>query len=289
MPAEANTRRVRIAFSLLVAWSILQCALVFAIYGFHLNASAAYILELVPCLPILILAALAARLRALKPDALPRAYLILVIGFAGLCMASGLLTVTVEVSFFQRSIDATGLTAALPFLVGVVPALALLMPRQIMVDSNLGEMLKPVNIKRNTPAVRLQYRLTALAVAYIVCNFASRIFLDSNTPPTGVLAYAIAITPVLPIFGLIWIYNRYMAEEQDEYERHLLNQSILWAFLGTLIVVCAMERFEDYSLVIHRHVNVFHHFSAVWAFLFLQFEARLVIKMIQGARLKRNQ
>jgi hypothetical protein len=34
-------------------------------------------------------------------------------------------------------------------------------------------------------------------------------------------------------------------------------------FLGTLIVVCAMERFEDYSLVIHRHVNVFHHFSAV--------------------------
>jgi hypothetical protein len=34
-------------------------------------------------------------------------------------------------------------------------------------------------------------------------------------------------------------------------------------FLGTLIVVCAMERFEDYSFVIHRQVNVFHHFSAV--------------------------
>jgi hypothetical protein len=60
-------------------------------------------------------------------------------------------------------------------------------------------------------------------------------------------------------------------------------------FLGTLIVVCAMERFEDYSLVIHRQVNVFHHFSAVWAFLFFQFEARLVIRLIQGARLKRNQ
>lgn len=289
MQVEANNRRVRIAYSLVVAWCALQSVLVFVIYEFHLDTSTAYLLELISCLPLFVLVTLAVRLRALKPDTFPRAHLIYAIAFAGLCVASGLLTVTQEAWFFRKSIFATDLTAAVPFLVGLVTALPLLMPKRMMGDSNLGDMLKPVNIKRKTPTVRLAYRSTALALVYIICNFASRMFLESNTPPTGMLAYAIAIAPVLPIFGLIWIYNRYMGEQHDEYERHSLNQSILWAFMGTLIVVCAMERLEDYWLVIHRHVNLLHHFSAIWVFLFFLFEARCVIRVIQGARLKRNQ
>jgi hypothetical protein len=261
---------------------------VFASYGLQLNAPTAYLLELIPCLPIFVLVALAARFRALKPDALSRSYLIQVIAFAALSVVLGLLMVTSEVSFFRKSISATCLDAAFPFLAGMVPAFALLMPKRMMRDSNLGEMLNPVHIKRKTPTVRLLYRLTAVVIVYIICDFASQVFFNSYGPK-GVLAYAIALLPVLPIFCLIWIYNRYMAEEQDEFQRHLFNQSILWAFLGTLIFFCAIWQLEERALIPFRPRDRFPSYWVVMLFYFLQLEAGFVIQAIQAARLKRNQ
>jgi ABC-type Na+ efflux pump permease subunit len=138
---------------------------------------------------------------------------------------------------------------------------------------DLGELLLPVRIKLRTPRARRACNLAAFLVVYTACDFVSHIYFD-NYAAKGVLAYAVVLLPVLLIFGLIPIYNRYMAEEQDEFQRHLFTQSILWAFLGTLIVVCAVQRLEDYALIFHRHGDFFPFSSAVWVFYFLQLVSR---------------
>lgn len=289
VPVEVNTRRVRIALCLIVTWSVLQGLLQFAIYGLHVNAPTAYLMEIIPSLPIIAMIAMAARLSALKPDAFPRSYLFVIVVFTAALSAVGFLGVMLETMFFWKSLSATGLLVAFQLLGAMVPAFLLLMPKRMILEGGgLGDMLLPVRMKLLTPALRRISRQTAFLLIYIVCIFASRMLLGSNTPPTGVLAYAVALLPVLPLFSLIWVYSRYMAEEQDEFERHLFVQSILWAFLGTFIVVCAMERLEDYALIIHRQVGLFRLFSPVWVFYFFQIEAGFVIKAIQGARMKRN-
>jgi hypothetical protein len=209
--------------------------------------------------------------------------------FAAALVVNSFLMVALEVLFPPRSLSMAALLASLPLALGIVPAFLLVIPKRMMGGHSLGESLLPVRIKLATPAIRLIYRLTAFLLVYITCEFASRMFLDSNTPPQGVFAYAVALLPVLPIFGLIPIYSKYMAEEQDEFQRHLFNQSVLWAFLGTLVSVCAIEQLDDYAPIFHRHADLFRHFSAVWAFYFLLLEAGFMTKAIQAARSKWNQ
>lgn len=287
MQGIANSHRVRIALNLIVASCLLQCILVFGIFELHPNVPAAYLLALVSCLPILAMVALAARVRALNPDAIPHSYLIGITLFAVTFVAGNLVMTMLEVFFFSKSLVATGILASVPIFVGIVPAFLLLMPKRVRAGQGLGEPLLPVRTQLATPTLRHVYRVMAFLLVYMGCDFASRMFLGRDTAPKGVLGYAIALLPVLPIFGLIPIYKKYMADERDEYQRHLFNQSILWAFLGTLIVVCGAERLEDDALILHNHVNFFR--SPVWVFYFLQLEAGFVVKAIQAARLTRNQ
>lgn len=288
-PVEANARRVRIALSLVVTSSVLQCALLFGIYELHPHASVAYLLTVVSCLPIFAMAILAGRTRSSSPDTFLRSYLVGTVFFAASLVATSFLIVTLEVLFFPRSLSMAALLASLPLALAIVPASLLVIPKRMTGGQSLGESLLPVRIKLATPAIRFIFRMLAIVLVYFACDFASRLLLNSNILPQGLPTYAIALLPVLPIFGLIPIYNKYMAEEQDEFQRHLFNQSILWAALGTLMAVCAMERIDDYALIIHRHFNLFRLFSPVLIFYFLQLEAGFVIKAIHAARMKRNQ
>ncbi len=287
-PVETKTRRIRMALGLIVTSAVLQCVLVFGIYDLHLSAPAAYLLALICCLPIFTMVALAARVRTMSPDTFPRSYLIGIICFAAMLVASSSLITTLEVLFSPKSLSAAGLLAAFPILEGAVPAVVLLLPKRMMGGHSLGESLLPVRIKLATPALRLACRLAAFLLVYTSCDFAVRIFFD-NHAAKGALAYAIALLPVLPISALIPIYNKYMAEEQDEFQRHLFNQSILWALLGILIVVCAVEQLEGNALISHRLLVLFRPDSFVLLFYFLQLEAGFVIKAIHTSRLKRNQ
>jgi hypothetical protein len=47
--------------------------------------------------------------------------------------------------------------------------------------------------------------------------------------PAGVLAYALAILPAIPIVGILVILGLYLAEEKDEFLRSLTVQSMLWS------------------------------------------------------------
>lgn len=287
-PVEANSRRIRIALGLVVAWSLLQCGLLMAIHGIHLSATTAYLLEIIPCIPVFALVALVVRFRKSKPEALPRPYLMGVIIYVAILLQIGLLTVCMEVLFSRGSLAWAALIAALPIVLGIVPAFVLLLPKYaLMKGSNLGDILSPVRIKLATPALRRTVRLGVFLVVYLTCRFAIRMAFY-RYDPKGILAYALALLPVLPIFGLIPIYNKYMAEEQDEFQRHLFHQSVLWAFLGTLIVACAMGQLHDYALF-PRSSEIFPPYMLVLLFYFLQMEAGYVIAAIHAARLKRNQ
>ncbi len=68
-------------------------------------------------------------------------------------------------------------------------------------------------------------------------------------PVAGAAAFALALLPTLPTFGMIWAMGRYLMEEQDEYLRHrtitaslmslglVLSLGIFWGFLETFGVV----------------------------------------------------
>jgi hypothetical protein len=63
--------------------------------------------------------------------------------------------------------------------------------------------------------------------------------------------FLLALMPVLPIFGMIWVMARYLHEERDEYLRH----RAIMASLGGLAAVLAIGSFwgflETFELVPH--------------------------------------
>jgi hypothetical protein len=101
----------------------------------------------------------------------------------------------------------------------------------------------------------------------------------------GISAYGIALLPVLPLFGLIPIYMKYMKEEQDEFQRQLFHQGILCAFLGTLVIVSVMGRLQNHSLL-GRFKDFFRPYSVFPVFWWLQLEAGFVINAIQALRIR---
>jgi nitric oxide reductase large subunit len=88
-------------------------------------------------------------------------------------------------------------------------------------------------------------RFVPTMLAYVVAVTAVSAVMRSAHPPTGALAYALAVLPALPLLGVFWIIGRYLVEEQDEYVRMLrvrqtliatgltLSLATLWGFLET--------------------------------------------------------
>ena len=50
------------------------------------------------------------------------------------------------------------------------------------------------------------------------------------------LQYLLAVTPALPVAGMMAVVGRYVARETDEYVKTVVTQSLLWAAGCTLIV-----------------------------------------------------
>ena len=69
--------------------------------------------------------------------------------------------------------------------------------------------------------------------------------------PTGVLAYALAILPAIPVVGIIVVYGLYLAEEKDELLRSISVQSILWSLGATMAVTTVWGFLEDFVHVPH--------------------------------------
>jgi len=283
LQTQLQSRTIKLLLALALAWSVLQIALITAIHWFHPSCGVAFLLTAVPALPLCLMIAIVAR----QPNQ-SRLYIYGITLFAASFLIISNLSVWLEVAFFADKPIAIWGLAIWPLFFSVIFAFALFLPwHKIDADTMLS-----LRMKLAIPVLRRIFRMTALYIVYISCQFASAMLFDSYAL-TGILAFAVALLPVLPVFGLIWVYNRYMQEEQDEFQRHLFHQSILWALMGTFIIASALGRLEDYSLIFHRHPGYFHISSIFPLFWWLQLEASLLVNAIQAARIsaqeKQNQ
>lgn len=100
-----------------------------------------------------------------------------------------------------------------------------------------------------SPAMRAYTRrLAALMVIYTALIFGVG-YLFRLAPPQGPLAWGAAILPALPILGVFWTIFRLLAEETDEYLRHLLMRQILIATAFCLAVMTIWEFLQNYEVV----------------------------------------
>jgi hypothetical protein len=188
---------------------------------------------------------------------------------------------------FVNSLSFAASLSCMPLTLGLLFTVFLLVPKRVSGD--LGVALMPIRMKLATPTLHRIFRLAALYLIYISLNFVSAFLFDGANPPTGLLAYAVALLPVLPLFGLIPIYNKYMKEEQDEFQRHLFRQSTLWSFLGTFVIASVMGRLQDHALIFKPHTDFFRPYSVFPVFWCLQIEAVLIVNAVQAIRVQRQE
>ncbi|HVH37184.1 MAG TPA: hypothetical protein VM757_01175 [Sphingomicrobium sp.] len=105
-----------------------------------------------------------------------------------------------------------------------------------------------MTIYRSPALQRYLKRLFVLMVFYLIALFAAvRLFRADAV--SGVPAYALAITPALPIIGVFWAVMRFLIEEQDEFIRMLQVRQCLFATGFCLTVMTVWEFLQNFDLV----------------------------------------
>lgn len=100
-----------------------------------------------------------------------------------------------------------------------------------------------------SPAMRRYFiRLVVLISIYLVALFvAVRAFRADAVE--GLLAYALAIVPALPIIGVFWAVMRLLVEEPDEFIRMMQVRQCLVATGFCLTVMTIWEFLQNFELV----------------------------------------
>jgi hypothetical protein len=88
--------------------------------------------------------------------------------------------------------------------------------------------------RTRTPAVARRDRRTMISATVYAVLLLAVIFLRVVHPLQGVLAYALAVLPALPVLGMAWAIGLYLREETDEFERAVCVENALWATGATL-------------------------------------------------------
>ena len=100
-----------------------------------------------------------------------------------------------------------------------------------------------------SPAIRRYlHRLALFMLAYMALIFTAG-YLFRHAPPHGLLAYAVAVLPALPIIGVFWTVARLLVEETDEYMRMLFVRQTLFATAFCLTVMTVWEFLQNYEVV----------------------------------------
>jgi hypothetical protein len=113
-----------------------------------------------------------------------------------------------------------------------------------------------------TPAVR-RYNVRFIASMLV---YAALILLTvwtfKHRPPTGVLAWLLAILPSLPIVGGLVAAGLYLVEEKDEIQRTIFVESMLWSIGATLTVTTVWGFLENFLHV--PHFDLYLVFPLFW-------------------------
>jgi hypothetical protein len=97
---------------------------------------------------------------------------------------------------------------------------------------------------------RYTYRLLLAFCVYAIALVGANMWFR-HTPPSGLLAYVVALLPALPIIGVFVVIARLLIEMRDEYVRMLLVRQSLVATGFMLSVVTGWGFLEDFGLATH--------------------------------------
>ena len=103
--------------------------------------------------------------------------------------------------------------------------------------------------KYKSPAIRnYLIRLSVMMMVYFVTLIAAVTIFKSGGI-SGILAYALAIAPALPIIGVFWAVMRLLVEEPDEFMRMMIVRQCLIATGFCLTIMTVWEFLQNFDLV----------------------------------------
>jgi hypothetical protein len=124
-----------------------------------------------------------------------------------------------------------------------------------------------MNWSQKTPAVRRYiFRFNWAMFFYVVLSLVLADLSLHGFHPRGALACIIALLPATAIIGAIVSGGLYLAEETDEFQRHLFIQSILWGVGGIMVLTSVWGWLQIYIHIIP--------FFTIWTYpIFLLFQS----------------
>jgi hypothetical protein len=105
--------------------------------------------------------------------------------------------------------------------------------------------------KNWTPASRRYQRRVIGASLLYAAALIGAIWLFKHHPPGGLLRYAVAMAPALPLVGIFASLGLFLKEEGDEFQRALMVEQVLWAMGGTLSLATIWGFMESFDVVPH--------------------------------------
>ncbi len=103
---------------------------------------------------------------------------------------------------------------------------------------------------RNPAQRRYNHRVLGLSLAYAGALIGVS-FVFRDNPPTGPIAWALALLPALPLVGIFLAMGRYLVEESDEYLRALVARQSLVASGFMLIVTTCWGFLQSFDQLPH--------------------------------------
>lgn len=113
---------------------------------------------------------------------------------------------------------------------------------------------------RSSALRRYNRRVLILGVVYAAILLPI-VWLFHHAPPSGPIAYALAVLPALPIIGIFAAIGRYLVEEGDEYVRLMMVRQTLVASALSLSVAMVVGFLESFDLVTPIHS---YWFAILW-------------------------
>lgn len=115
------------------------------------------------------------------------------------------------------------------------------------------------------PATRRYFRRFIPAMTLYVLFLFAVVWVFARYHPGGATAIALAALPAMPLVGVLVIVGLYLADEQDEFQRDLLVQSLVWSIGATLAMTTVWGFLEMFLNV--RHLQPFLLFPLFWMFV----------------------
>jgi len=117
----------------------------------------------------------------------------------------------------------------------------------------------------NSPAMKRYNNRFIAAMLVYVAFLCPAVWLFSHHPPTGLVAYLIAVLPAIPIVAGLAVAGIYLGEEKDEFQRTIFVQSMLWSIGATLTVTTVWGFLEHFLQV--AHLELYLLFPMFWFFV----------------------